>query len=46
VRLNDLAVLNGIRDGLGIDFRRTLAQIIRDNVPGAQVADDVFEAVE
>jgi hypothetical protein len=44
--LNDLAVLNGIRDGLGIDFRRTLAQIIRDNVPGAQVADDVFEAVE
>ena len=44
--LNDLAVLNGIRDGLGVDFRRTLAQIIRDNVPGAQVADDVFEAVE
>jgi peroxidase len=44
--LNDLAVLNAIRDGLGVDFRRTLAQIIRDNVPGAQVADDVFEAEE
>jgi hypothetical protein len=44
--LNDLAVLNAIRDGLGIDFRRPLSQIIRDNVPGAQVADDVFEAQE
>jgi hypothetical protein len=37
--LNDLAVLNTIRDGLGIDFRRPLSQIIRDNVPGSQVAD-------
>ena len=44
--LNDLPVLNAIRDQLGIDFRRTLAQVIRDNVPGAQVADDVFEAEE
>jgi hypothetical protein len=44
--LNDLPVLNAIRDRLGIDFRRSLAQIIRDNVPGTQVADDVFEAAE
>jgi hypothetical protein len=42
--LNDLTVLNGIRDAFGIDFRRSPAQIIRDNVPGAQVADDVFKA--
>jgi hypothetical protein len=43
---NDLTVLNAIRDRLGINFRRTLAQIIRDNVPGADVANDVFEAEE
>jgi hypothetical protein len=42
--LNDLTVLNAIRDRLGINFRRTLAQIIRDNVAGADVGDDVFEA--
>src|SRR3954468_8668239 len=41
---NDLNVLNAIRNRLGIDFRRTLAQIIRDNVPGAVVPDNVFAA--
>jgi hypothetical protein len=41
---NDLTLLNAIRDAFGIDYRRTLAQIIRDNVPGAQVEDNVFEA--
>jgi hypothetical protein len=40
--LNDPA-LPLIRAGFGIDYRRTLAQIIRDNT-GAQVADNVFEA--
>ena len=40
--LNDPA-LPLIRSGFGIDYRRTLAQIIRDNT-GAQVADNVFEA--
>jgi peroxidase len=41
---NDLLVLNAIRDAFGIDFRRQLSQIIRDNVPGTQVEDNVFEA--
>ena len=40
--LNDPA-LPLIRAGFGIDYRRTLAQIIRDNTD-AQVADNVFEA--
>jgi hypothetical protein len=40
--LNDPA-LELIRRGLGIDYRRTLAQIIRDHT-GAEVADNVFEA--
>jgi hypothetical protein len=40
--LNDPA-LPLIRAGFGIDYRRTLAQIIRDNTD-AQVEDNVFEA--
>jgi hypothetical protein len=40
--LNDPALLL-IRAAFGIDFRRSLARVIRDNT-GAQVADDVFKA--
>jgi peroxidase len=41
--LND-PVLTDIQNKFGITFKHTLAEIIRLNVPGAQVADNVFFA--